>query len=130
MRDIADAASVDWRGAHAEIGEMLRTSVNRRFREQRSPEMWKWQPSFRALREGGSTLTLSARLRRSVKFMATAQRVDVGTNVVYAAIHNFGGQAGRGKKVTLPARPYMGISDGDERRIGEIIERRVTRSFK
>lgn len=27
----------------------------------------------------------------------------------YAAIHQFGGKAGRGKKVTIPARPYLPI---------------------
>jgi len=32
---------------------------------------------------------------------------DFGSEVVYAAIHNFGGQAGRGKKVTIPKRPYF-----------------------
>jgi phage virion morphogenesis protein len=31
----------------------------------------------------------------------------VGSNKEYAAIHQLGGQAGRGKKVTIPARPYL-----------------------
>ena len=31
----------------------------------------------------------------------------VGTNVEYAGIHQFGGQAGRGRKVTIPARPFL-----------------------
>lgn len=30
----------------------------------------------------------------------------IGSNVVYAAIHEFGGMAGRGRKVKIPARPY------------------------
>ncbi|MEW5819919.1 MAG: phage virion morphogenesis protein [Cyanobacteriota bacterium] len=33
----------------------------------------------------------------------------VGTNKVYAAIHQFGGPAGRGKKVKIPARPYLNL---------------------
>ena len=31
----------------------------------------------------------------------------------YAAIHQFGGKAGRGRKVTIPARPFLPVkSDG------------------
>jgi len=41
----------------------------------------------------------------------------VGTNVEYARIHQFGGPAGRGKKVNIPARPYLTL--GDEA-LGEI----------
>lgn len=33
--------------------------------------------------------------------------VLVGSNKPYAAIQHAGGQAGRGKKVTIPARPYL-----------------------
>ena len=36
-----------------------------------------------------------------------------GKSMVYAMIHQFGGQAGRGKKTTIPARPYLPLtSDG------------------
>ena len=28
-------------------------------------------------------------------------------------IHQFGGEAGRGLKAVIPARPYLGFSDGD-----------------
>ena len=34
----------------------------------------------------------------------------VGSNKVYAAIHQFGGEAGRGRKVEIPARPYLPIT--------------------
>lgn len=33
--------------------------------------------------------------------------VTVGTNVDYAAIHEFGGRAGRNHSVTIVSRPYM-----------------------
>ena len=35
----------------------------------------------------------------------------VGTNKKYAAIHQFGGPAGRGKKVNIPARPYLTLGN-------------------
>lgn len=37
----------------------------------------------------------------------------VGTNKVYAAIHQFGGNTGRNKKVEIPARPYLKLTDED-----------------
>jgi len=37
----------------------------------------------------------------------------VGTNKVYAAIHQFGGDAGRNKKVKIPARPYLKLTEKD-----------------
>ena len=35
----------------------------------------------------------------------------IGSNKVYAAIHQLGGQAGKNKKVTIPARPYLQLSN-------------------
>jgi phage virion morphogenesis protein len=35
--------------------------------------------------------------------------VVFGSNVEYARIHQMGGNAGRGKKSKIPARPYMGV---------------------
>ena len=35
--------------------------------------------------------------------------VIFGSNVEYARIHQKGGEAGRGKKSLIPARPYMGV---------------------
>jgi phage virion morphogenesis protein len=48
--------------------------------------------------------------------------VAVGTNRVYAAIHQLGGQAGRGRKVTIPARPYLGVSAADRVRILAVLK--------
>ncbi|TSA12012.1 MAG: phage virion morphogenesis protein, partial [Deltaproteobacteria bacterium] len=42
-----------------------------------------------------------------------ANGIIIGTNVIYAAIHQFGGKAGRGRKVTIPARPYLMFQDED-----------------
>jgi phage gpG-like protein len=40
--------------------------------------------------------------------------VEVGTNSVQARIQQFGGQAGRGHQVTIPARPFLGINREDQ----------------
>lgn len=56
-------------------------------------------------------------LRHSVTARASRTGVEVGTNLAYGAIHQFGGKAGRGRKVTIPARPYLGLSAVDEDKI-------------
>jgi phage gpG-like protein len=59
-------------------------------------------------------LQVSLRLLKSITFRSDSESVAVGTNVPYARIHQLGGQAGRGRKVTIPARPYLGF-DGEDR---------------
>lgn len=46
-------------------------------------------------------------LRSSVVTEIAGKAVYVFTNIIYAAIHEFGGMAGRGRKVRIPARPYF-----------------------
>ena len=36
-----------------------------------------------------------------------------------AAIHQLGGKAGRGHAVTIPARPFLGVTEQDTTYIGE-----------
>jgi len=66
-------------------------------------------------------LVESGALRRNVHYQAGRDfvRIGVGGSVPYGAIHQFGGKAGRGRKVTIPARPYLAMNDGDEMRLAE-----------
>lgn len=41
----------------------------------------------------------------------------VGTNEPYAAIHQFGGMAGRGRKVKIEARPFLQLTEQDRQDI-------------
>ena len=80
------------------IGRYLVASTLRRFESERAPDGTPWLKSARAVAEGGQTLTDSGRLRRSIAHVVTdgGRAVEVGSNVVYAAIHQFGGLAGKG----------------------------------
>jgi phage virion morphogenesis protein len=42
----------------------------------------------------------------------TSAVIGVGGSIKYGAIHQFGGQAGRNRKVTIPARPYLALKKG------------------
>lgn len=67
-------------------------------------------------------------LMGSVTYEVTGNEVHVGTNKPYGRIHHLGGQAGRGKKVTIPARPWLVLPDeaaliaSGEKKLSEIIK--------
>ncbi|MCX7258022.1 MAG: phage virion morphogenesis protein [Polaromonas sp.] len=46
-------------------------------------------------------------LREQIVPVVSGQTLTVSATAKYAAIHQFGGQAGRGRKVTIPARPFL-----------------------
>lgn len=76
-------------------------------------ESWggeRWKQSQRAASDGGKTLQKSGHLADSISTKAGNSFARIGSNKKYAAIHHLGGQAGRGKKLTLPARPYLPIN--------------------
>jgi phage virion morphogenesis protein len=116
-----------------EIGMALVVSTQRRFEDEKEPGGNPWPKSIRALATGGKTLTDTARLSGSMTHEASDSGVAVGTNVIYAAIHQFGGVIkpvnapklafrvlGELKfvdQVTIPARPFLGIDDDDETEI-------------
>jgi len=112
------------------IGMGLEASVRERFAEtSTAPDATRWDPSI-ADAEGRKTLVDSGNLADSITHAATRDSVVVGTNVLYAAIHQLGGtiegKTSRGLRfqigerwanvasVTIPARPFMGLSDDDE----------------
>ena len=115
----------------AEIGERLVISTINRFERERDPDGTPWLPSQRALAENSQTLTDTGRLKGLITYLVVDdEELLVGTNVVYAAIHQFGGQAGRDKKTTLPPRPYLGIDGRDETAITRIVSRAIERALR
>lgn len=112
----------DLRPALDEIGQRLAASTLRRFETERDPEGRPWPPSARAKAEGGQTLSDTGRLRASITHVVGRDSVSVGTNVVYAAIHQFGGQTG--PRVIRPRRAKALAFPGAG---GEIVFRRSVR---
>ncbi|WP_374348623.1 phage virion morphogenesis protein [Chitinimonas sp.] len=52
---------------------------------------------------------LTNNLRQQNSYQASAQSLAVGNTMVYAAIQHLGGQAGKGLRVMLPARPFLPV---------------------
>jgi len=119
--------------AMKEIGEIVRSSIIKNFEQSGRPN--KWQPlaaaTIKKKRGGaGKTLIDSARLMNSITTRAHSNRVEIGTSVIYARIHQLGGIAGRGRKVEIPARPYLMVQDEDWSPIREVLSRYLTGGTK
>jgi len=80
---------------------------------------------FERYAAGKKTLIDTGRLKNSITARAYSGRAVVGTNVIYAAIHQFGGMAGRGRKVRIPARPFLMVQDEDWPAIRQSLERHL-----
>lgn len=94
----------DMSGAMKNLARILKTGAQLRFRSQVSPEGTPWKPSRRVQEEGGQTLSLSGRLRRSLTTASSRTTATVGTNDIRAAIHQFGGviRAKKGPFLSIP----------------------------
>ena len=125
------------------LGERIQAWTQDRFdaNQQQAPDGTPWaklNPKYAQNKPRhlqNRKLTLSGHLRKSIRWqLLDSQSVLVGTNVKYAAIHQFGGtiRPKKGKalafggrfvqSVTIPARPYLGISEHDNKEIREIIK--------
>lgn len=75
-------------------------------------EAWgsdKWPKSQAAAKRKGKTLYKSGELHDNLTTQSGHTFARIGSNLKYAAVHHLGGKAGRGRKLTLPARPYLPI---------------------
>ena len=71
----------------------------------------KWLP---VKHRKGTPLVDTENLMNSITSYYDNNTAMVGTNEPYAAIHQFGGKAGRGRKVDIPARPFLVLTTQDE----------------
>ncbi len=155
------------RGLMDAIGAQLVSSTLRRFMTQTGPDGKPWAPLAKStLRRRGpnaKALMASGRLRHSITFRASSREVEVGSNLIYAALMQLGGtvdhyargqtirlrqveierkdgtkaKVGRFAKakhksaeerrveigayrVTVPGRPYLGLSAADQKAIARL----------
>jgi len=115
------------------IGEMILTSTDERFRREVDPEGRRWKPlrpgTVKRKRRRGKIMKVLQQdqyLRNRISYRTRGRSVVISSVLPYAAIHQFGGRAGRGRKAKIPARPYLGVSREDwaeiERMTAEYLE--------
>lgn len=111
--------------AFDEIGAMAVSETLFRFELGVDPNGNAWAPSQRVQKSGGQTLVLHGYMRDSLSHQADNQGVEWGVNVIYGAIHQLGGQAGRGGSATIPARPFLGFGAVEQEEAPEILTRHL-----
>lgn len=97
-------------------GAVLESSTRERFETKKAPDGSDWVPwsdAYDDTRKHGqhSLLVDEQGMLDSVASYTNSAQVEVGSNLVYAAHHHFGGEEiGTG----VPARPFLGVSDQDQ----------------
>lgn len=117
------------------IGRVLVNGARERIAvTNETPDGVAWPKSLRAKEQGTPTLFDSGRLMNSITALPEERQVTVGSNLIYAAVHQVGatirpvtakalfftlanGDAVTAGAVTIPARPYLGISAEEETEI-------------
>lgn len=106
------------------IAGIFSYSTEENFKEEGRPKWKDLAESTKKRREKkgkwpGPILQVEGQLASSVTTYYDDTSAVIGSNLPYAAIHQLGGQAGKNKKVTIPARPYLNLDSSD---IEEIID--------
>ncbi|QOW46055.1 MULTISPECIES: phage virion morphogenesis protein [Acinetobacter] len=128
-QQVADPSDL-WR----DIGDILVHNTEERFYTGIGTDDKPWQKSWRAQEKGGQTLRKDGHLIKSIIARVQRNKINVGTNLIYAPLMHFGGvvKPKKGeylkfktplggwvqlKSVTIPARPFLGISVDDSQEI-------------
>jgi phage virion morphogenesis protein len=124
------------------VGELVVRQTRERFAGQKAPDGTPWVPLnslYAAAKHGPGILRESGQLRDSIVWqMEGDATLRVGTNKVYGRIHQLGGTivprtaralafrlGGKlviARAVTIPARPYLGVSTGNAEAILGVLE--------
>lgn len=105
------------------IAGIFAYSTEENFSEEGRPEKWAELSEItkkqrkKQRKWPGQILQVSGMLASSITTYYDNETAIIGSNLDYAAIHQLGGQAGKNKKVSIPARPYLYLSDDNFKEI-------------
>ncbi|AZV77941.1 phage virion morphogenesis protein [Parasedimentitalea marina] len=125
------AAVEDMSLVMADIGELLVASAQDRMRDGEQPDGSPFAPRSQTTLDRyaklslsfGAPLNQSGDMRNTLFYDADKDGVEYGSNAIQAAVMQFGAAKGAfGKEAngaslpwgTIPARPFIGLSDDDE----------------
>ena len=125
------------------IGAYLERVTDQRFRDQQSPDGTPWaplSPSYRATKKKNQDLilVLNGYLQSQMFYQAGRDELVFGSVMKYAAVQQFGARKGafgmtrRGAPIPwgdIPARPFLGTNDADNRHIAGVFLDYIKESF-
>jgi phage virion morphogenesis protein len=110
------------------VGALVEGQTKNRIRnEKTAPDGTPWQAwsdNYRATRHGGNSLLMGdGHLDDSIQYIVDGDEVAVGSNLIYAAIHQLGGTPDMAPgPAAIPARPFLGLSQDDEQAVADLME--------
>ncbi|PZU89075.1 MAG: phage virion morphogenesis protein [Chelatococcus sp.] len=124
------------------VGEALLETTDQRFEDEKDPQGKAWEPlkplTVELRGASGPILTLSGRLKGSLNYEVSGDTLRLGPSAIHGAVHQFGatiegkngplrmpmkgGGAKYARKVTIPARPYVGFGPEDEKATTETVQ--------
>ena len=123
-----------------EMGASLETETKLRFESAKDAEGNRWKGLAEStlakagrVKDGGKAAILQDQrhLFESIAYkVQPGVGVVVGTHMVYGRIHQLGGMAGRGHKVKIEARPYLGMSEEGRKEMIAILTDHVSRGAR
>jgi phage virion morphogenesis protein len=132
------------------IGMGLAATSAERFETQTDPWGHPWaelSPAYAAIKtRGGRILTASGMLHQSLHYVVSGRQVQVGSNLVYAAVHQFGATIKpknakalvfhlasglvHAHSVSVPARPYLGLGHADIEAVQDAVAFELRRALR
>lgn len=117
---------IDRRPLMRNIAGIMHHAVEENFAKEGRP---KWTPLSQKTIQArqkkgywpGRILQMRGELAASISQAYSNDEAVVGTNKVYAGIHQFGGKAGRGHRANIPARPFLKLTEQDLNDIKEAV---------
>lgn len=111
------------------LGSELESQTRRRIDEEKTgPDgaPWEaWTEAYAARRPAkGGLLELDGNLRDSITYEVGNDAVTVGSNLVYAAVHQDGWE-----DKNIPARPYLGVSAENLEDLGGLVLEFIAQEF-
>ncbi|QPT09868.1 phage virion morphogenesis protein [Sphingomonas paucimobilis] len=138
----------DMTPVHEDIGDYMVRQTKLRFVSGVDPYGTRWRPKkpstierYKAQGDGNKTKPLigpSGRLGKEIYFLASRSETEIGSALEYSGVMQGGaakgafGRNARGGPLpwgTIPARPFLGLSDADERSILDIVDEHLAEAI-
>lgn len=120
-RYLQQVGDMDQRDLLDIVGSTVESQTRRRIEDQEGApdgsDWTAWSEAYAKTRHAHHGILLGeGDLFDSLGYVPGSDSVEIGTNMIYAATHQFGDDD-RG----IPARPYLGLSDDDERELEGVV---------
>jgi len=122
QRALLGASRVRFNALADVIGTEVTSQTRRRIEDEKAaPDgaPWPaWSERYARTRHGGQSLLQSEdHLLDSIQQVVSGMDLEVGSNLVYAGVHQEGSEDG-----TIPPRPYLGMNDENEQDVLAVVD--------